>query len=449
MNLWSHLRQSFWFLPALLCVVAVALAEGLIFADQQLGDPDLGALDFLITLVGESGSRDLLGAIAGSMLTVASTTFSITIAVLALSSSTYGPRLVRNFMADRGNQFVLGIFVATFLYSLVVLRSIRVIGTDAGDYFVPHLAVNVAVLLAVLAIGVLVYFIHHISDSVQVWTLSERVRSDLIDVVDRLYPEGGGRDAREVEDEGAEPDVPEQLDTDGVPLTSHETGYVQDVDLEGLLSLAREHDLIVSLKVRPGEHITEGTALAVLWPPGELNDDLRGSARRAVRIGRARTPMEDVEFAALLLEEMAVRALSPSTNDPYTAINALDSLASGLVMLAGRRMPSPYRYDHEGRLRVIAPAVSFIHILDHLLDAMRIYAVEHPTVLHRTLDLVAQVGAICQDRTLRVRMNTHVGRLIEAFSATSPQDGDLEALTEHAVRVRQSLLGFRDGASAG
>ena len=104
MSLWSRLRQSFWFLPAVLCVVAVALAEALIFVDQQLGDSDLGALGFLIKMVGESGSRDLLGAIAGSMLTVASTTFSITIAVLALSSSTYGPRLVRNFMADRGNQ---------------------------------------------------------------------------------------------------------------------------------------------------------------------------------------------------------------------------------------------------------------------------------------------------------------------------------------------------------
>lgn len=449
MNLWSRLRQSFWFLPALLCVVAVVLAEALIFVDQQLGDLDLGALNFLFTMVGESGSRDLLGAIAGSMLTVASTTFSITIAVLALSSSTYGPRLVRNFMADRGNQFVLGIFVATFLYSLVVLRSIRVIGTDQGDYFVPHLAVNVAVLLAVLAIGVLVYFIHHISDSVQVWTLAEQVRTDLIEVVDHLYPEGSGQDAREVEGGHGEPDVPERLDTDGVRLTSHETGYVQDVDLDGLLSLAHEHDLLVSMKVRPGDHVTDGAVLAVLWPPAELDDNLRDSARQSVRTGRARTPLEDVEFAALLLEEMAVRALSPSTNDPYTAINALDSLASGLVMLAGRRMPSPYRYDHEGRLRVIAPAVSFIHILDHLLDAMRTYAVEHPTVLHRTLELVAQVGAVCQDRALRVRMDTHVGRLVEAFAATSPQDNDLEALTEHALRVRGLLLGFRDGASAG
>lgn len=438
MSLWSRLGQSFWFLPALLCVAAVALAEGLIFVDRQLGDSDLGALDFLITMVGESGSRDLLGAIAGSMLTVASTTFSITIAVLALSSSTYGPRLVRNFMADRGNQLVLGIFVATFLYSLVVLRSIRVIGTDQGDYFVPHLAVNVAVLLAVLSIGVLVYFIHHISDSVQVWTLADQVRTDLIEVVNRLYPEGSGQ---EVIGGHADPHVPKQLDTDGVLLTSHESGYVQDIDLDGLLSLAHEHDLLISLKVRPGKHVTEGAGLAVLWPPGDVNDNVSGSARQAVRIGRARTPLEDVEFAALLLEEMAVRALSPSANDPYTAINALDSLASGLVLLAGRRMPSPYRYDHEGRLRVIAPTVSFVHILDHLLDAMRSYAVEHPTVLHRTLELVAQVGAVCQDRAARDRMDTHVGRLVEAFSATSPQDRDLESLAEHAVRVRALLLG--------
>jgi uncharacterized membrane protein len=200
-------------------------------------------------------------------------------------------------MADRGNQLVLGVYVATFLYSLVVLRSIRVIGTDQGDYFVPHLAV-----LAVLSIGVLVYFIHHISDSVQVWTLAEQVRTDLIEVVNRLYPEGSGRDARDVESGHAEPDVPEQLDTDGVHLTSHETGYVQSVDLDGLLSLAHAHDLLVSLKVRPGKHVAEGAALAVLWPLGDLNDNLRGSARQAVRIGRARTPMEDVEFAALLLE---------------------------------------------------------------------------------------------------------------------------------------------------
>jgi uncharacterized membrane protein len=441
MSFVARLRQSFWFLPAVLCALAVVLAESLIFLDRRLDEVNLGALSFLITRVGESGSRDLLGAIAGSMLAVASTTFSITIAVLALSSSTYGPRLVRNFMADRGNQFVLGVFVATFLYSLLVLRSVRILQDGAEEYFVPHLAVNLAVLLAVLAIGVLVYFIHHISDSVQVWTLARQVRTDLLSTVDRLYPEQIGRDSRDVDDADAEQDTPRTLDVDGAPLAARETGYVEGIDHGGLLALAGKHDLVVSLRIRPGHHTIEGTTLAVVWPKSRLDDDLLKEIREAVRIGQARTPHEDVEFSVLLLEEMAVRALSPSTNDPYTAINALDDLSAGLVRLAGRCTPSPYRYDEEGHLRVVAPRIELTDLLDHLLDAMRLYAIEHPSVLHRTLDLVEQIGAASGQPAVRERMDTQVQRLIEAFALSSPQGCDAEKLSRHADMVRRSLVG--------
>lgn len=438
MTLWARLQQSFWFIPALLCVAAVLLAEGLILLDKRLDDSSLGALGAVITRVGESGSRDLLGAIAGSMLAVASTTFSITIAVLALSSSTYGPRLVRNFMADRGNQLVLGVFVATFLYSLMVLRSIRVLSDGTEGYFVPHLAVNVAVLLAVASIGVLVYFIHHISDSVQVWTLAEQVRGEFIATVNRIYPAESLQDAS---DAATEPDgaVPPNS-SERAAITSRQTGYVLGVDVEGLVALAQERDWVLEVKVRPGEHVIDGATLALQWPPAELEDEQCASVRRAVRIGRARTPEEDVEFSALLLEEMAVRALSPGTNDPYTAINALDNLASGLVVLAGRPMPSPHRYDRDGRLRVIAPRISLIHLLDHVVSAMRVYALSHPTVLHRTLDLVDQVGQASGSPAVRRQLDAHVRDLIEAFTATSPHSRDLDALGRHADRVHASLL---------
>ena len=446
MSFVTRLRQSFWFLPAVLCALAVILAESLIVLDRRLDDIDLGPVSCLITRVGESGSRDLLGAIAGSMLTVASTTFSITIAVLALSSSTYGPRLVRNFMADRGNQLVLGVFVATFLYSLLVLRSVRVLDEGGEDTFVPHLAVNVAVLLAVLSIGVLVYFIHHISDSVQVWTLARQVRTDLLATVDRLYPEKIGRDSQDVEDADGRQDVPRRLDVDGAPVASQQTGYVQGVDHEDLLTLANKHDLVVSLRIRPGHHTIEGSTMAVGWPGDRVDDDLLAEIRKAVRIGKARTPHEDVEFSVLLLEEMAVRALSPSTNDPYTAINALDDLSAGLVRLADRRTPSPYRYDDQGQLRVVAPGVMLTDLLDHVLDAMRLYAIEHPLVLHRTLELVEQVGAAVGQPALRARMDTQIRRLLEAFTLSSPQDYDIEQLTRHADRVRRSLAGPALGA---
>jgi len=441
MNGWTRLRQSFWFLPAMLCALAVALAETLIFLDQRLDDVDLGPVSFLITRIGESGSRDLLGAIAGSMLAVAATTFSITIAVLALASSTYGPRLVRNFMADRGNQFVLGVFVATFLYSLLVLRSIRILDDGGNEYFVPHLAVNLAVLLAVLAIGVLVYFIHHISDSVQVWTLARQVRTDLLSTVDRLYPQRTGRDAEDVEDAAGARDIPPSLDVDGARVPSQQTGYVQSVDQEELLTLAGRHDLVVSLRIRPGQHVLEGAPVAMVWPADRVEDDLREKVLETVRIDQARTPHEDVEFSVLLLEEMAVRALSPGTNDPYTAVNALDDLSAGLARLASRRAPSKYRYDEHGQLRVVAPRVVLIDLLDHLLDAMRLYAIEHPFVLHRTLELVEQVGAACSQPADLSRMDKQIERLVEAFALSSPQDCDAEEFNRHANEVRRSLAG--------
>lgn len=182
-------RESFWFLPGVLGVGALVLAELVVTLDRYLDGASYGPLDALLVRVGASGSRDILGAIGGSMLGVAATSFSITISVLATTSSSYGPRLVRNFMADRGNQLVLGIFGSTFLYSLMVLRSIRSLDSGDGDTFVPDLAVNLAVVLAVLDVAVLVYFIHHIADSVQVSSLVQRVRRDLVSTVDDLCPE--------------------------------------------------------------------------------------------------------------------------------------------------------------------------------------------------------------------------------------------------------------------
>jgi len=446
---WARLRSSFLFLPGALCLLAVVLAEALIFLDRRLGDVELGWFGVVLTRVGESGSRDLLEAIAGSMLTVASTTFSITVAVLALSSSTYGPRLVRNFMADRGNQFVLGVFVATFLYSLLVLRSIRVIGgsgqdgssgQDIDDYFVPHLAVNAAVLLAVLAIGVLVYFIHHISDSVQVSTLARQVRTDLLDAVDRLYPQQIGDGANPLADANGKVSV-ETLGAGGVAVPARAIGYVQAVDHDELLALAVKADLVVSLPVRPGSHTLDGTPLAVVSPAARVDEQVCAGLRKAFRIGQARTPDQDVEFTVLVLEEMAVRALSPSTNDPYTALNALDDLSAGLVRLAGRPEPSPYRYDQQGCLRVVAPAITLTELLGHVLDAMRLYALEHPTVLHRTLELVEQVGQASHQPALRRRLDVQVQRLLEAFAGSSPQRCDAEALNRHADQVRRSLSG--------
>ncbi len=250
---WVRLQGTFWFVPAVLGVVAVVLAQLLVALDRWLLDRGIGIGGSLLYHVGASGSRDILGAIGGSMLGVAATSFSITISVLATASSTYGPRLVRNFMADRGNQVVLGIFGATFLYALMVLRSIRSLDSD-GDVFVPDIAVNVAVLLAVLDVGVLVYFIHHIAQSIQVATLSSRVRDELSAAVDELYPTEPPADAAS----DSEVTLPDHVDTVRAPRS----GVVVDVDEDAALSSAVDADAVVVLRCRPGEHVIEGDAIA-------------------------------------------------------------------------------------------------------------------------------------------------------------------------------------------
>ena len=227
-----RIGERFWFLPGLMCVAAVLLAECLIAVDSHLDEPVApGWAGALLYRLGESGSRDILGTIAAASLGVAGTTFSITMAVLALTSSSYGPRLVRNFMADRRNQAVLGVFVATFLYSLLVLRSVGGVGdpTAAETAFVPHLAVNMAVLLAVANVAVLVYFIHHISDSIQISTLSGGVRSELLNAIDRMYPATFGSPA----DDGQA--LPEHVLSEGVAVPAAQHGYVQMVEGDALL----------------------------------------------------------------------------------------------------------------------------------------------------------------------------------------------------------------------
>jgi uncharacterized membrane protein len=434
----SRLRRvwgSFWFIPAVLCAGAAVLAEVLVTSAEAGYRLNLGPFSPLYYRIGPSGSRELLGAIAGSMLTVASTTFSITIAVLALTSSTYGARLVRNFMTDRVNQVVLGVFVATFLYSLLVLRSIRTTETSDGTEtreFVPHLAVNVGVLLALVSIGFLVWFIHHISDSIQVSTLSARVRGELRWTVDRLYPEDLGADVVDVPDDG--PDLP--APAGGAGALAARDGYVIEVRQDSLMRLASDHDVIVRLLVRPGTFCIAGMKLALVSPEHRADRGVLRGVEAAIVLADARNPRQDVEFATQQLVELAVRALSPGTNDPFTAVNALDDLSAGLALLARRPTPSARRYDKVGKLRVVAPAVPSVDLVNLVFDAMRVYALDHPAVLHSAVDLADRISS-AGDRRLGQALAVQLDLLLAAYARSDPQHYDLARLRDRVDSVRR------------
>ncbi|WP_195210547.1 DUF2254 domain-containing protein [Actinomarinicola tropica] len=449
MNLLQRLRERFWFVPAVLCLVSFLVAQLLVEVEERVTvDGFPGWFDTVFLRVGESGSRDILGAIATSSLAVAGTTFSITMAVLALTSSSYGPRLVRNFMADRGNQIVLGVYVATFLYSLLVLRSVRAIG-DPGDpeaeVFVPHLAVNLAVVLAVLNVAVLIYFIHHISSSIQISSIAGRVRRDLHDTVERLYPEelGLGPDDLDDVEEPADAELPDRLPERSHHVCARAPGYVQYVRVDALFDAARRHDVLVALAVRPGDYAIADQVLAYVHPePVEEVDGvaaLEEAIVDAIVIGGSRSPYQDIEFAVQQLTELAVRAVSPSTNDPFTAVNALDDLSSGLTLLAERHIPSPARFDDRGVLRVHAPAPDVVDLVSDVLDHIRWYGSDQPPVVRGAYELIERVGGASRHRSVRARLLRQLHLLVEAVERAGLQDHDVELLRAEADDVAAVL----------
>ncbi|MEP6855043.1 MAG: DUF2254 domain-containing protein [Pedococcus sp.] len=440
MNLLQRLTERFWFLPTAMCVVAVILAESLVYVDGTDAVDSLPSwVANLVYRVGESGSRDILGAIASASLGVAGTTFSITMAVLALTSSSYGPRLVRNFMADKGNQVVLGVYVSTFLYSLLVLRSIRDVGaldSSSSQPFVPHLAVNGAVLLAVANVAVLVYFIHHISDSIQISTLSGRVRIDLLETVDRLYAATEGEQAprSSTHTRGRPSSEP---DASAFAVRADGAGYVQSIDDEQVVGLATRHDLVVWMSVQPGDHLLPDTALMRVEPT-VLDDEVAADLRGCVLVGDARSPFQDVAFAAQQLTELAVRALSPGTNDPYTAINALDDLGVGLSTMAALPRPTDWRSAEDGSARLHWRHPTVETVVAAVVDSMRWYAASAPSVMSATLRLVERVGMAGDDQ-LRSDLRTQVDRLAESFDRADHQPCDNQAFAALIAASRSRL----------
>jgi uncharacterized membrane protein len=410
--LWRRALESFWFYPAVLCVAAVLLAEALVLVDRRLSAETIQGVG-LLSALGASGSRALLGAIATSVLTVAGTTFSITISVLATTTSTYGPRLVRNFMADRGNQLVLGVFTASFLYALIVLRSVRS-EDDDGSAFVPSLAVNGAMVLAVLCVGVLVYFIHHIADSVQVSTLQQRLREELDAVVELLAPARprAGTAGGPATDPAALPPV---LDEVSAPTT----GYVQWVDLDELVDAARRAHGVGEALVRPGDHVVAGEPVLRLRGTAAWDPDPAHDARRAIVLGSERTPHQDLAFAVQQLTEMAVRALSPGMNDPYTAAYAFDALADGLVRLVERDPPAPGRTDTDGTLRAVVRWPASEEHVGAVLLAVRTYALDSPVALASAARLVERLAHADARPRPRARLRTEALAWREAMTGST------------------------------
>ncbi|NJC09067.1 DUF2254 domain-containing protein [Polymorphobacter fuscus] len=397
----ARLRDKYWFLPALAALTGLLAGIALVAIDISVGDDWLGQFE---TLHGSrpEGARAMLSTIAGSTITVAGVVFSITLAAVTYASGQHGPRLLTNFARDRGNQLTLGVFIGTYVYCLIVLRTIRTAGEDGGaSAFVPQFAVYGALGLALASIGVLIYFFHHVTDTIHINNVIARIARGLIAEIHRNEKDGlADTDAARLSD---------PLDDVAVAtLAADRAGYVESIDHEALVALASKHDLKLCVQCRPGDFIRIGTPLLAI-DAAQLPAH-RDSLRDAFAIGDRRTDLQDLRFGFDELTEIAIRALSPGTNDPFTALACIDWLTAALSECERTVAPAAPTLGTV-QSRVSAISLTFADFIAATFAKMRQHAATEVQVKSATLHALETLAAGAMHPANRVLLMEEHARL--------------------------------------
>ncbi len=420
-------------MPSLMVAGSIALAVVLIEADSAGSDRWLSQWPRLFG-VGAEGGRQMLSTLAGSMMTVMGITFSMTLLALTLASSQYTSRILRNFMRSRITQFTLGVFAGTFVYCLIVLRTIR--GTGGVDEFVPSLAVFFAFIMSLGGVGVLIYFIHHIALSIQASSIIASVAKETNASIDRLLPKE--LDQGSDEDEGQNRGLESLDERSWYPVPAAVSGYIQSVNNAALMNLARDNRTILRMEHGIGAFVVQNTALvslALTYPPDQQTID---ALNAAYSIGRHRTVDQDPAFGIRQIVDMAIKALSPGVNDTSTAVMCVDYLTSILARLAGRQFPSVHCYQGE-TLRVIAIVPSFEGLLAEAFDQIRSSAEENVAILARLLGALDTIGSLTIRPSYLRALDEQLQCIAELADRTIKASHDRARLERRMSEVREML----------
>lgn len=425
---WSELKSTFWFVPVIIIVGAIFFAILILSVDGNLALKNEGIRRFFF--IGSSASaRSVLSTISGAMIGVAGTVFSVTLVALTLASSQFGPRLIRNFMYVRLNQVVLGTYISTYIYCLIVLNTIK----DTEDYkFIPSLSILFAILFAVMNIVLLIIFIHRIAISIQADHVISEISASIGKEVKKLFPET-------LDDEPEEailPDVEKEIAIYGkqisIPATQY--GYMQYIDIDTLLKLATESKGLIKLNYRPGNYIVKGIDLGTLYYH-DIEDDVLEKIQKQFILGSSRTSRQDIELSIHQMVEIAIRALSPGVNDPYTAISCIDNLTATLCYLSTKKFPPHYRYDDEENLRVITNAYDFELVTDVAFNQIRLYSFGNTAVVIKLMDALVLIHKMVKKPKYKDATKKHARKVLNVGTECITDEEDLKTLNIKAKEI--------------
>jgi uncharacterized membrane protein len=443
---WEALRATFWFVPTVLVVVA-ALVFVATFAIDVAAYYHHISLPFWLSIGGANAGRDVLIAIAAAIITTVGVVFSITILALTLASQQFGPRMMRNFVRDVGNQFTLGIFVASFVYSILALGSIT---SYPHPHFVPRLCIAVAEALLLLDLAVLIYFINHIASSIQLPAVIAGIARDLDVAIDNEFPEHDERreseavSARDVRIRLQQPDeLLDALEHRGGVVLASTSGYLQFVGYAQLTKIARILDATIRLDYRPGHFIVAGQPIAKVFPQGAAKQ-VEAALAKAHVTGPHRTLMQDPVFAIDQLVEIAIRALSPAVNDTFTALTCLDWLSEGLCRLSQRELTGDIFRDEEGRIRLVGAGWSYERMISRAFSKIRQAAVGMPAVLIRMLDTITVIANSTTSSSQRDALANQATMIMRSAEESVAEENDLDDIRRRFESAMAPLIRASD-----
>lgn len=440
LHVWDNVRTSYWFIPAILASAAMLLSILVPLVDEAIQDSKSQLPGWIHTTT--ETARSTLSALAGAMIAVTGTVFSITIVSLSLTSQQFGSRLLRRFMYDAVTQMTLGTLLSTAFYCLLILR---IVEQNAHEPTTPHLSVLIAVGLFALSMIMLIGFIHRVAMSIQATHVVAAVAEDLHDAIDRLYPcKSGQTSARDCQTSNPGEAKEHAKCDEFITLACNKEGYIQAIAPDGLMSLACSEDVVIRLRRRPGDFVSLDSSLAdVCSREASIesldSDQLRASINQVIIVGRRRTPRQDLECAIEELVEVAVRSLSPGINDPFTAVNCVDRLGAALAQFVQCDVPSPYRYDQDEKLRVIEKPFDFVGALDAAVNQIRQYGSTSVAVTVRLLEALENVAAKASSKENQCAIQRQADMILRGAEHSIPEQEDVNIVRQAHEKVCETL----------
>ena len=420
------LRSSYWFIPTLMVVSSILLFWGSGYVDRHWSDPLLQHLPWLYSTQA-AGARDLLSTIAGSMITVAGVTFSMTMVAVSFASSQFGPRLIGNFMRDRGNQLTLGTFIATFVYCMLLLRSVHQGSETDTSTYVPYFSVFIALLLALASIFVLIYFIHHVPETMNVSNIIARLGNQLKNDIVQFY---GVSDDSLREDISAEDrDLFIEKVKEGKPrrLLCETHGYIQALETSTVIAMIKEHNLSIYACKTPGDFVFEGECMLEVSNADDLDDETFNELQKAFAFGPERTTTQNTLLLVDQLVEIAARALSPGMNDPFTACTCINWLCISVAQMA-QSAAAPTGFYIDKKLVYFRAETNFEDFASAAFDQTRAYVASDRIATSHMIQRMRSVIDVIEDENCKDIIRKHLELLIEAAQEQLPLESDKSVL---------------------